>query len=91
MFYDYHIVVLRLLYDEVVKMAEQMIQKKQLRSTTSFEEEVDIEKSTDETCKGNEVTKKNSKVEVQGTKTKKLGSSVGSTVSATRSSGTKNL
>ena len=68
-----------------------MIQKKQLRSTTSFEEEIDIEKTTDETFKGNEVTKKSSKVEVQGTKTKKHGSSVGSTVSATssRPSGTK--
>lgn len=71
-------------------MAEQMIQKKQLRSTTCFGEEVDTEK-TDGTCKSNDVTKKNSKVEVQGTKTKKHGSSVGSTVSttSTRSSGTK--
>ena len=66
-----------------------MIQKKQLRSTTSFEEEIDTEKTTDETFKGNEVTKKNSKVEVQGTKTKKHGSSVGSTVSAVSSSSTR--
>jgi hypothetical protein len=70
-------------------MAEQMIQKKQLRRTANFEEEIDTEKTTGETFKGNEVTKKNCKVKVQGTKTRKYGSSVGSMVSAVRATSTR--
>lgn len=65
-------------------MAEQMIQKKQLRSNKSFEEELDMEKRKDDISRGNEVTKKSSKLDVQATKTKKI-----STLGATNESVSK--
>lgn len=65
-------------------MAEQMIQKKQLRSNKSFEEELDMEKQKDDISRGNEVTKKSSKLDVQATKTKKI-----STLGATNESVSK--
>lgn len=65
-------------------MAEPMIKKKQLRSNNSFEEELDMEKRKDDLSRGNEVTKKSSKLDVQATKTKKS-----STVSATNESVSK--
>lgn len=55
-----------------------MIQKKQLRSSKSFKEEIDMEKLKNCLSRVNKVTKKSSKVDVQSTKTKKS-SMVGAT------------
>lgn len=51
-------------------LAEQIIQKKQLPTNKHLEEDLDMEKRKVEFSRGNEVTEKSLKLDVQATKTK---------------------
>lgn len=51
-------------------LVEQIIQKKQLPTNKHLEEDLDMEKRKVEFSRGNEVTEKSLKLDVQATKTK---------------------